>query len=157
MQRLPAETETTRDLVGESLGADQALTVGRLADLLRQTVSGGDAEVKLLVEVSGVGAAQTVPARVVRLICDLLDDLSEGRAVTVAPYDLPVGTEAAATLLGVSRPWVTTLVDRGDLPGERTGSKRRVRLGDLLAFRRADDARRRAGASDWSFLDEPAH
>jgi excisionase family DNA binding protein len=132
------------------------MAVGRLADVVRQALPDENGDVKLLFEVGGVGGAQVVPAGVVRLICDLLDDLAEGRAVTVAPYDLPVGTEAAAALLGVSRPWVTTLVDRGELPGERIGSKRRIRLGDLVAFRRADDARRRAEAGDWSFLDEPA-
>lgn len=155
MQRLRAETETT----GNSrppLDAGDALAIGRLADVLRPAVAGEAGEVELLFQVGGVGATEAVPASVVRLVCDLLDDLSAGRAVTIAPYDLPVGTEAAAVLLGVSRPWVTTLVDRGDLPGERNGSKRRIRLGDLLAFRRADDARRRAAASDWSFLDEQA-
>lgn len=154
MQRVAAETQTV-DPGGDSLDAGDAVAVGRLADVLRQAAVGED-DLKLLLEVGGVGAAQVVPARVVRLVCDLLDDLSEGRAVTVAPYDVPVGTEAAAVLLGVSRPWVTTLMDRGDLPGERIGSKRRIRLGDLIAFRRADDTRRRAAASDWSFLDEPA-
>jgi hypothetical protein len=119
LQRLTAETQTVGP-GGDSLDAGDAVAVGRLADVLRQAAVGED-DVKLLVEVGGVGAAQVVPASVVRLVCDLLDDLSEGRGVTVAPYDVPVGTEAAAVLLGVSRPWVTTLMDRGDLPGERIG------------------------------------
>lgn len=91
----------------------------------------------------------------VALLLDLLDDVAEGRDVTVAPAGLPVGTELASELLGVSRPWLTTLLDRGDIPSTRAGSKRRVRLGDLLAFRRADDKRRRQGLT-WEFLDEEA-
>lgn len=153
MQRLDSQT------TGESrvqLGARDALGIGRLADAVRQAVAGEGDEVKLSLQVGGFATSEVVPAGVVRLVAELLEDLSEGRVVTVAPYDLPVGTEAAAAMLGVSRPWLTTLVDRGELPGERTGSKRRVRLGNLVGFRRADDARRRAAADEWSFLDEPA-
>jgi hypothetical protein len=38
---------------------------------------------------------------------NLLDDIGEGRDVTVAPYDLAIGTERAAEILGLSRPWLT--------------------------------------------------
>jgi excisionase family DNA binding protein len=94
-----------------------------------------------------------LPAELARQLVELLDDVAEGREVTSAPASLPIGTELAAELLGVSRPWLTTLLDRGEIASTRVGSKRRVRLGDLLAYRRADDARRRSGLS-WEFLDE---
>lgn len=97
--------------------------------------------------------AVSVPADLLRLLLDLLDDVAEGRDVTSAPASTPIGTELASELLGVSRPWLTTLLDRGEIPSVRVGSKRRVRLGDLLAYRRADDVRRNAGLS-WEFLDE---
>lgn len=151
-------THTAPEMAGVArpVHAAEALALGRLVDHLRQAVAGEEGAVKLLLDVAGYGEAQVVSTSVIRLLCDLLEDLSEGRVVTIAPYGLPVGTETAANALGVSRPWLTKLIDRGDLPGERVGSKRRVQLGDLVAFRRSDDARRRAAASDWSFLDEPA-
>jgi excisionase family DNA binding protein len=89
----------------------------------------------------------------VELVATLLDDVSYGREVTSAPASLPIGTELASELLGVSRPWLTTLLDRGEIPSTRTGTKRRVRLGDVLAYRRADDKRREASLT-WDFLDE---
>ena len=94
-----------------------------------------------------------LPTSLASSLVDLLEDISEGRDVTTAPAGLPLGTEVASELLGVSRPWFTTLLDRGDIPSVRVGSKRRVRLGDLLAYRRSDDARRSAGLT-WEFLDE---
>ena len=110
---------------------------------------------------TGAGASMTIngvtaelPATAMSLLSDLLEDLSEGRDVAVAPYDLPVGTESAADVLGVSRQWLTQMLDRGEIPMQRNGSKRRVRLGDLVAFRRADDRERRSGVT-WEFLDEP--
>lgn len=87
------------------------------------------------------------------LVTTLLDDVSYGREVTSAPAGLPIGTEVASELLGVSRPWLTTLLDRGEIPSSRTGTKRRMRLGDVLAYRRADDARRDRLLT-WDFLDE---
>jgi excisionase family DNA binding protein len=88
-----------------------------------------------------------------RLIAALLDDVSYGRDVISAPADLPIGTEVASDLLGVSRPWLTTMLDRGDIPSTRNGSKRRMRLGDVLDYRRTDDERRDR-ALMWEFLDE---
>lgn len=94
-----------------------------------------------------------VPAELAAALVELLEDISEGRNVTSAPAGLPLGTEVASDLLGVSRPWLTTLLDRGDIPSSKVGSKRRIRLGDLLAYRRSDDIRRREGLT-WEFLDE---
>ena len=153
MQRLEDSINTMGDAKAQ-LEARDALAAGRIADALRQAIAGEAGDVKLLLQLDGFAVSEAVPAGVVRQMSDLLDDLSEGRTVTIAPYDMPVGTEAAADMLGVSRPWLTRLIDRGDLPGARNGAKRRLRLGDLVAFRRADDARRRAAASDWSLLDE---
>ncbi len=94
-----------------------------------------------------------LPADLVNLLVQLLDDVALGRDVTPAPTGLPIGTELASELLGVSRPWLTTLLDRDEIPSTRVGSKRRVRLGDLLDYRRADDDRRNRGLT-WEFLDE---
>ncbi|HRE00159.1 MAG TPA: excisionase family DNA-binding protein [Ilumatobacteraceae bacterium] len=89
----------------------------------------------------------------VALVATLLDDVSYGREVISAPAGLPIGTELASELLGVSRPWLTTLLDRGEIPSTRAGTKRRMRLGDVLAYRRADE-RRREAVLTWDFLDE---
>lgn len=67
--------------------------------------------------------------------------LASGRAVTVAPQAMLLTTQQAADLLGVSRPTVVRLADAGDLPSERHGNRRRIRLGDVLDYR---DRRRAA-------------
>ena len=83
------------------------------------------------------GVVAQLPAAVVAQVAALLHELSEGRSVVVAPFDLPIGTELAASVLGVSRPWLTELLDRGEIRMQRNGTKRRVLLGDLMAYRRA--------------------
>jgi len=95
-----------------------------------------------------------VPLAALGVFADVLDDMAEGRTVTVAPFDLPVGAEEAARQLGVSRTWITRLGAAGELPCSRTGEKRRFRLGDISAYRRLTARRRLPTPSDWDFLDE---
>lgn len=117
-----------------------------MSDALRSTLPN---------DVAIVAADQRIvlPSDLAGLLLHLLDEVALGRDVTPAPANLPIGTEVASELLGVSRPWLTTLLDRGAIPSTRVGSKRRIRLGDLLAYRRADDERRNSGLT-WEFLDE---
>jgi excisionase family DNA binding protein len=128
-------------------------STGQAVSLLADAADGASAAAST-VRVSIGETTADLPARVAAQIANLLDDIGEGREVTVAPYDLAIGTERAAELLGVSRPWLTALLDRGDIPMVRNGTKRRARLGDLIAYRRADDRRRRGPHTPDSTLAE---
>lgn len=124
------------------------VVASKLADGMRQSVDGAGRTTIVV----GEGSYELTSDLTLQVLA-LLDDVAEGRDVTVAPAALPIGTELASELLGVSRPWLTTLLDRGEIASTKTGSKRRIRLGDLLDYRRADDERRRQ-ALTWEFLDE---
>lgn len=112
--------------------------MSQLADAAAEEASGRRA-----VRVTIGDTTALLPHGVVAKIGELLGDIAEGRSVAIAPADLPVGTQTAADVLGVSRPWLTRLLDRGDIPMHKVGTKRRLLLGDLVAYRRADDERRR--------------
>jgi excisionase family DNA binding protein len=60
-------------------------------------------------------------------------------------------TQEAADLLGVSRPYLIKLLEEGALPCTLTaGSHRRLRLADVLAYRRVRDRERRAALDEMS-------
>lgn len=72
----------------------------------------------------------------VREVLRLIVDLSTSGSVTVVAHPEVITTQEAADLLGVSRPTVIRLLDRGEIPYFRLnhgkGSHRRLRLADVI-------------------------
>lgn len=90
------------------------------------------------------GEPLVLPREVVEVLRDIVEAMSRGQAVTIAPVHSRLTTQEAADLLGVSRPTLVKLLEDGDIPFERPGRHRRVRLADLLAYRDRASKERRA-------------
>jgi excisionase family DNA binding protein len=84
-----------------------------------------------------------LPQVALRLVADVLAQIANGNAVTVAPVHGELTTQQAADLINVSRPYLIKLLDERQVPYRRVGNRRKVRLDDLLAYQRRDDERRR--------------
>lgn len=109
------------------------------------------------------GSTVDLPAELYRLLRDVVDILSQGRAVTIAPHNTQLTTQEAADLLGISRPTLVKLLEQGNIPFELRGRHRRVMLADLVDYqqrlkisrRHALDEMSRTAAADGSFDREP--
>ena len=102
--------------------------------------------VKLVAD--GTDATIIVPGEALRLLEDVLAEIANGNAVTVAPVRAELTTQQAADLLNVSRPYLVKLLEAGEIPFRRVGNRRRVMFSDLINYQRTDDAKRAATTDD---------
>lgn len=92
--------------------------------------------------VSVDGETIEIPPALFELLAAVAEELGQGHGVSVLPLHRQLTTTEAAQLLNVSRPHVISLLERGDLPFEKVGTHRRVRLADVVAYRQIQDQRR---------------
>lgn len=111
-----------------------------LARRLRLLRGAAGASARLL---SPDGGTIDIPPALFELLTAVAEELGQGHGVSVLPLHRQLTTTEVARLLNVSRPHVITLLERGDLPFEKAGTHRRVRLSDVLAYRQVRDERRR--------------
>jgi excisionase family DNA binding protein len=62
--------------------------------------------------------------------------MKAGLAVTVVPHHLTLSTQEAADLLRISRTTLVRLLESGAIPFEKPSRHRKVRLDDLLEYRK---------------------
>jgi excisionase family DNA binding protein len=84
-----------------------------------------------------------VPVLALRLLLEVPTEIGTGNAVSIFPIHAELTTQEAADALGVSRPHVVQLLERGEMPFHKVGSHRRVRYQDLLAYKARIDVQHR--------------
>lgn len=94
------------------------------------------------------GSRVALPGPVLEVLLEVVRAMHGGRAITVAPHELRLTTQQASELLGISRPTLVRLLEEGQIPYERPGRHRRVRLQDLLDYRERRRRERRAALTE---------
>ena len=122
-----------------------------LLELLRAALEAPGARASAARLLAGDGLPLELPESVLRVLVETVRELAEGNSVAVLSVRAELTTQGAADLLGVSRPYLIKLIEQGTVPCTLTaGNHRRLRLSDVLAYRRVRDEERRAALDEMS-------
>jgi excisionase family DNA binding protein len=131
---------TPEECVASSGGEDVAGTFDELARELQGMGPGGEGADGLASLVSPDGQISVaIPPSVYRALRFAVHHMARGDAICLVPMHKELTTQEAADLLGVSRPFVIKQLEDGRMPYKRTGKHRRVRLQDVLEYKRERD------------------
>lgn len=83
-----------------------------------------------------------LPPQAVEAVTKVLEQLAQGREVTIATKPIEMTTQQAAEFLRVSRPFLIGLLEKGAIPFRKVGAHRRVLYADVQAYKDAIDAKR---------------
>ncbi|CAN5204727.1 hypothetical protein BH23BAC2_BH23BAC2_20640 [soil metagenome] len=76
-----------------------------------------------------------VPLKTLKLLAKILKATSQGKPVSIVPITTEMTTQAAAEILGCSRPHLVKLLEEGKIPFTKVGKHRRLRYDDVESYR----------------------
>ena len=106
------------------------------------------------IEISETGKRIRIPFSVLKLLVQILKEISQGNPVTVVPEATEITTQAASEVLGCSRPHVVRLLEEGKIPYSKVGKHRRIRYDDLMSFKKKMKVSQKKKLQDLMKLDE---
>lgn len=90
------------------------------------------------------GTQIDIPEDLYGVLRDVVNALSQGMAISIAPHNTMLTTQEAADLLNISRPTLVRLLTDGEIPHTMRGRHRRVLLRDILDYTERTRAERRS-------------
>lgn len=77
-----------------------------------------------------------VPLNALKLLAQILKAMGEGLPISVVPIATEMTTQAAAELIGCSRPHFVKILEEGKMPYTLVGKHRRVKFEDVTSFKK---------------------
>ena len=88
------------------------------------------------------------------MVAFILAQAADGQGVSIVPSHAELTTQQVADLLNISRPFVVSLLEAGEIPFHLVGTHRRIRYDDLEDYQRRGASGSRAAADELSDLGQ---
>ena len=89
-----------------------------------------------------------LPVAIVQMIQQMVHHMARERTVFLIPMGPTLTTQEAAEILSVSRPYVIKLLETGKIPFTKVGVQRRIRIDDVLNYRKVRGAEQEAALAE---------
>lgn len=89
-------------------------------------------EVKI--QIQETGEFIVIPKNALLFLATILQNMAEGKSISIVPSESEITTQQAADMLNVSRPHIVKLLEDGLIPFKKVGSHRRIQLKDVLNY-----------------------
>ena len=76
-----------------------------------------------------------IPLNALKLLAKILEVTGQGKPISIVPIATEMTTQAAADLLGCSRPHLVKLLETGKIPFTKIGRHRRIKFEDVVAYK----------------------
>ena len=86
----------------------------------------------------------TIPLRLLNLLAQILKETGQGNMVSVVPIEAEITTQVAADILSCSRPHIVNLLESGAIPFTKVGKHRRIRIEDVIDYKKRKREEREA-------------
>lgn len=77
-----------------------------------------------------------IPLNALKLLAKILKETSQGKPISIVPIATEITTQAAAELLGCSRPHLVKLLEEGKINFTKIGKHRRIKYQDVLEYKK---------------------
>lgn len=77
-----------------------------------------------------------IPLNALKLLAKILKETSQGKPISVVPHATELTTQAAAELLGCSRPHLIKLLEKGEIQFTKVGKHRRIKYQDVVEYKK---------------------
>jgi excisionase family DNA binding protein len=88
------------------------------------------------IEIEKTDEKVRIPINALKLLVEILEATSQGKIVSIVPIATEMTTQAAADLLGCSRPHLVKLLEQGKIAYTKVGKHRRVKFEDVMSYKR---------------------
>jgi excisionase family DNA binding protein len=95
-----------------------------------------------------------LPPELAQILATVIEVMARGGSVTIGSLPEELTTTVAAEQLGISRPTLMKMIQNGEIRAHQKGTHHRLKLGDVLAAKRARLERQRKAFDELRALED---